>query len=263
MFQRGSIKKSLKMKKTIRDLVKSEYQILIFNRIFPLNLQIHIIAGLFGLDATNALSFAKTLPEEPNEGEYYLAFPRVSSVAREHFATITDPAKQYFATVDMLFKKFEQHIGLKNDNDMVIWELNQEDTRTDYRERYEMQEKTLETIRLTEGNQKGDILIISAQFGCLRVNQSVEQARSNLNESEFGLNMLMLGLVLFMHPYYIRDGFPELIAVGENIGHSSAPSFSYSYMESKFEHLRTEHIKFNSYSIETGRKTAPCTGFVI
>jgi hypothetical protein len=246
------------MKESIYNKVASECRTLIFSKIFPLSLQIHFVAGLFGLETDAAIKFAKTLPTDPNEGECYFAFPRISSVAKSNFPTIEDPQKQYFATIDMLFKLFKKHIGLQNENEMLLWDLTQGE-QTGYRQ----EEKTRNAIKLIEEKQQGDILIISVQFGCLRVDQSVEQVRKELEPNEFGLDMLMLGLALFMHPYYVRDGYPTFLAVGENAHDGHVPSFRYHYMESKYEHLRIAHIKFCTAPITYKKDTTPCTGYIL
>jgi hypothetical protein len=247
------------MKKTIFDSIKPQKQFLVLSKAFPILLQIHVVAGLFGLEVADAIKFAKNLPEDPEEGECYLAFPRVSSVARENFPTITDPDKQYFATVNLLCEKFERHMGLRNNNDMVLYGLTQENT-TQY---YTMEDKTRAAIAFVEEKQKGDILIVSAQFGCLRIDQSVEEVRATLSENEFGLTMLMLGLMMFMHPSHISQGSPKLIAVGENISRHHAPSYHYHYMDGKYEHLRTKHIEFYLAVLGKGGHISPCTGYML
>lgn len=226
-------------------------------------MQIHFVGGLFGLDIEDALSFAAGLPEEPQQGETYLAFPRVASVAKKHFPGIEDTEKQRFAVLNMFFKFFEKHIGLNNKNNMFLWELNQENEhgRTDWK-RHNTTESAVKSI---EEKQRGDILIISAQFGCLRVGQSTVEARGTLELNEFGLDSMMLGLALFMHPYYIREGYPGLVAAGEDIGCSYVPCFSYHYMESKYERLRSDHISFRTVDVgyKDGDEIIQCTGYVL
>lgn len=156
--------------------------------------QVENIAEKFGLDADQALEFAKTLPELPAGAEGWFAIPKVSAVAKNNFPTITDSAEQYCEAVKLVHKKLADSRNFSTFREGEITPSNLRQNAL-----------TLKFLEELEVSQQGDILIISAQFGLLHRGKSVRRARENFSVNEFGLGAFTLCCMALSHPErYVR-----------------------------------------------------------
>jgi hypothetical protein len=60
--------------------------------------------------------------------------------------------------------------------------------------------RTVQMLSAMSEQQKGDILIIPAQFGKRHAGRSVRRAREHFTSNEFGLDMFTVGIMLLTHP---------------------------------------------------------------
>lgn len=160
----------------------------------PINDQIKAIAEIFGLDPSHALEFAKTLPELPNGAEGWFAIPTVDAVAAKHFPEVTDPADRYCRAVELVLERIGKSRKFYNYRGGQI---------TPNRLRQHV--RTLNALGKLAETQKGDILIVAAQYGMRHRGRSVRLARECFVGNEFGLGAFAVGCMALIHPErYIR-----------------------------------------------------------
>lgn len=93
---------------------------------------------------------------------------------------------------------------------------------------------TLAMLKEIGGQQKGDILIVPAQFGMLHRGRSVRRARECFGGNEFGLGAFAVGCMALVHPErYVRweqlhtDCPGDEFSPGADGGFSHAPLFRF------------------------------------
>lgn len=155
----------------------------------PIIDQVKTIAELFGLDPTQALEFAKSLPKLTDKDQGWFAIAKVSAVAQKHFPEITDIAEQYCGAVKLVHTKL-------NDSRIFHNYYNGEITPAKLRQH----PRTLDFLEILEEQQKGDILIIAVQYGIRHRGKSVRRARETFARNEFGLTSFQLGCMALTHP---------------------------------------------------------------
>lgn len=182
-----------------------------------INQQIKKLGELFGLDTKKALEFAKSLPTLPEGAEGWAAIPKVSAVAKKHFAAITDPAQQYCEVVKMVHSKLAESRSFYN------WRENQI-TPAQIRQH----PRTLSFLEQLETEQEGDIIIIAIQYGMRHRGKSVRRARETFAGNEFGLGAFAVGCMALVHPErYVRWEELETDCAGDEFADSAGKAFSY------------------------------------
>jgi hypothetical protein len=183
--------------------------------------QIKAIAEIFGLDPSNALEFAKNLPELPNGAEGWFAIPTVDAVAAKHFPEVTDPADRYCRAVKLVLEKIGKSRKFYNYREGEITP-----------NRLRQHARTLHALGQIGETQKGDILIVPAQYGMRHRGRSVRRAREVFVAGEFGLGAFAVGCMALTHPdRYVRweeldtDCAGDEFASDADGGFSSAPVF--------------------------------------
>jgi len=154
----------------------------------PINDQIKAIAKIFSLNPSQALEFAKNLPELPNGAEGWFAIPSDTGL-QKLFPQITDPAERYCAGVQLVHTKIASSRSFYNYRDGQI-------TPAQLR----VHTRTAHTLDLIAENQPGDILIVAGQLGMRHRGRSVRRAREVFVSNEFGLGSLAVGSIVLTHP---------------------------------------------------------------
>ena len=54
-------------------------------------------------------------------------------------------------------------------------------------------------------HQKGDILLVPAQFGLNNIDRSIRSSRESMEKNEFGLGLFAITMMLITHPERLRD----------------------------------------------------------
>jgi hypothetical protein len=185
--------------------------------------QIKAVAKTWNLDPTQALEFAKHLPELPAGAEGWFAIPRWDKVAKTYGEALEKA---------MAFLK---------------------ETRTDnvcnYREgqlgpKYLQQSKhSLQFWEKVLSAQQGDILIVAAQFGLRHRGRSVRRAREVIMDTpgEFALGAFANACMTIVHPerfvrweqLHLDCGGDEFAPVADGV-FSRAPFFSWDDGRLKF-----------------------------
>ena len=155
----------------------------------PIEKQIRAIAKIFNLDPSDALEYAKNLPERPEGAEGWFAIPSSEALARKHFADLTDPAEQYCAGLGLMYAKIATSRLFYNHCEGKITAV-----------RLRLVIRTAEALAKIAETQNGDILIIAAQLGFHHRGESVRLARDKFVANEFGLGSLALGSITLTHP---------------------------------------------------------------
>lgn len=160
----------------------------------PIADQIKALAEIFGLDPSHALEFAKTLPELPNGAEGWFAIPTVDAVAAKHFPEVTDPADRYCRAVELVLERIGKSRKFYNYREGEITP-----------NRLRQHARTLNALGQIGEKQKGDILIVPAQYGMRHRGRSVRRAREVFVAGEFGLGAFAVGCMALVHPErYVR-----------------------------------------------------------
>ena len=155
----------------------------------PIADQIKALAKIFDLDPSQALEFAKTLPELPNGAEGWFAIPSVDALAKKHFPEVTDPIQKYCQAVQLVHTKIADSRSFYNYREGQI-------TPAQLR----VHARTAHALDLIAETQKGDILIVAAQLGMRHRGKSVRRAREVFVANEFGLGSLAVGSIVLTHP---------------------------------------------------------------
>lgn len=162
----------------------------------PINDQIKEIAKVFGLDPSHALKFAKTLPELPNGAEGWFALPLVDALAAKYFPMVDDPIQKYCRAIQFVHTKIADSRSFYNYDDPRSF-YNYEEILL---ARLRVNVRTAHALDLIAETQRGDILIIAAQFGMRHRGRSVRRAREVFAANEFGLGAFATSIMLLTHP---------------------------------------------------------------
>jgi len=178
--------------------------------------QIKAIAEIFGLDPSNALEFAKNLPELPNGAEGWFAIPTVDAVAAKHFPEVTDPADRYCRAVELVLEKIGKSRKFYNYREGEITP-----------NRLRQHARTLHALGQIGETQKGDILIVPAQYGTRHRGRSVRRAREVFVAGEFGLGAFAVGCMALTHPdRYVRWEELDTDCAGDEFAPNAGGDFS-------------------------------------
>ena len=189
----------------------------------PIAEQVKAIATMFGLDPTQALEFAKNLPTLPEGAEGWFAIPKVSVVATKQFPAITDKAKQYCESVQLVLALLADSRSFINYHDGKI-----------VPNKLRQHAHTAQFLEHLEAQQQGDILIIAVQYGMRHRGKSVRRARETFASNEFGLGTFHIGCMALSHPErYVRFEELDTDCAGDEFapdadgGFSRAPVFCF------------------------------------
>ena len=190
----------------------------------PIVDQIKAIAKIFNLDPTQALEYAKRLPELPGGAEGWFAVPSLNTLGAKHFPEVTDQAEKYCSAVRFIHEKVAATRKFYNYRN---GEITVEHLRAHAR--------AVSALDLIAETQKGDILIIAAQLGMRHRGRSVRRAREVFMANEFGLGSIVIGSIALTHPErFVRseeldvDCSGEEFSPGGNGAFSEAPVWCFS-----------------------------------
>ena len=155
----------------------------------PIIEQIAAIANVFDIDPTQALVYAKNLPELPERAEGWFAVPSLAALAKKHFPEVADPAEQYCRAVQLVHTKISDSRSFYNYREGGI-------IPTQLR----LHTRTAQAFAQIAETQPGDILIIAAQLGLCHRGRSVQRAREVFMANEYGLGSLITGSIILTHP---------------------------------------------------------------
>jgi len=148
----------------------------------PIDVQIKALAQNLNLDPTQALEYAKNLPDMksfvPEDARKWTGWFAIPSE--------TDPRKNLHA----IKHTYEKIAASRNFNPCV--ELTSDC--------YRMNARTAQALKHISKYQPGDILIIAAQLGMQHRGLSDSWARKAYAENEFGLDPLAVGSIVLNHP---------------------------------------------------------------
>ena len=153
--------------------------------------QINALAGIFELSLGSTMEFMeKVFPTLtlPDWAEGWFAIPSVDALATRFFPNVEDPAARYCEAVKVVVAKIAASRRFYHHHDDIR------------RGSYRMNAETATAMALVTAQQKGDVLVIPAQFGIRHRGRSVRQACEAMPNPEFGLGMVAVGSMLLTHP---------------------------------------------------------------
>jgi hypothetical protein len=154
----------------------------------PIEEQIKALAEILSLDPTDALEYAKSLPELPAGAEGWFAIPS-SNGLKKLFPQIENDAERYCAGIRLVHEKIATSRKFYNWRDGQITP-----------NRLRVHARTAHALDLIAENQPGDILIVAGQLGMRHRGRSVRRARECFDSNEFGLGSLAVGSIVLTHP---------------------------------------------------------------
>ncbi|MSR85025.1 hypothetical protein EXS71_01120 [Candidatus Uhrbacteria bacterium] len=157
----------------------------------PIGQQIDILARAFGLSLGGTQEFIdKVLPGLmlPEGAEGWFAIPSVVAVAKCHFPKIKNPAERYCRAVELIIEKLKAT--------RIVHNYREGELGTKYLRQHPRTVQAFDRIM----QQKGDILIVAAQFGMGHRGESVRRAHELFTPNEYGLGALAVGSMALTHP---------------------------------------------------------------
>lgn len=205
----------------------------------PIEEQIEIIAEAFELDSTEAFQFAKNLPKLPQGAEGWFAFPKIDVIANKFFSKIKNQNALYCDAVNLVLSKIATNRNVHNGFGQP---LSQFKIRQD--------PYTSKSLKKMEMKQRGDIIILAAQFGINHCGKSVYSVKNNFTEFEFGLGAFQVLCMGLTHPERYSEwneldtSCPGDVLILENSKKIGAPII---FLNSD------KKLWFDAYSINTKR----------
>ncbi|MEK7132282.1 MAG: hypothetical protein AAB833_02070 [Patescibacteria group bacterium] len=157
----------------------------------PIGEQIDRLVALFGLSLGATAKFVERLPTLtlPEGAEGWFAIPSVEALAARFFPGIKDPAMRYCRAVELILGKIKESRSFYNYREGQITP-----------DRLRQHARTAMMLEQIAAEQKGDILVIPAQFGLRHRGKSVRRSRATFRKDEFGHGALSVGSMLLTHP---------------------------------------------------------------
>ena len=162
----------------------------------PIEIQVKMLASIFGLDASHALEFAKNLsplqsfvPVNALKWTGWFAIPLVNALAKKYFPEVTDSARKYYHAIQLVLDK------IANTRSLYVYREGR--TTSEHFRNHTRTAYALDRIAEMQG---GDILIVAAQLGMCHRGRSVRRAREVFAPNEFGLGSLAVGSIVLTHP---------------------------------------------------------------
>lgn len=205
----------------------------------PIEKQIEIIADTFELDPTEAFLLAKNLPDLPQGAEGWFAVPKIGAVAEKFFSITKNQNALYGDIVDLALSKVATNRNMHNGFGQP---LSQFKIRQD--------PYTSKSLKKMEMKQRGDIIIVAAQFGINHCGKSVYSVKNNFTEFEFGLGAFQVLCMGLTHPERYSEwneldtSCPGDVLILENSKKIGAPII---FLNSD------KKLLFDAYSINTKR----------
>ncbi|NBX58782.1 MAG: hypothetical protein EBT64_09935 [Gammaproteobacteria bacterium] len=188
----------------------------------PIGVQICDLARTLDISQNESLRFAdQELPKFrlPDGAEGWFAIPKVEAIAARHFKNVTDPRERYRRSVLLLFDKLTRGRRLFGFSEERHLRENQVRQRA----------RTVVMLERLGEVQKGDILIVPAQFGLRHSGRSVRRSEALLTSTEFGLGMLAVGAMTLTHSkrFKIEEQHSPYCA-GDELSREGDEVFSYA-----------------------------------
>lgn len=159
----------------------------------PIGEQMMVLANAFGLspDTCKVVFVGNQLGgiELPDGAEGWFAIPSIDALAKRHFPNIKDTAEKYCRATELVI---ENLAATRTVHNYCLGELG-----TKYLRQHQ---RTISAFRKIAEAQKGDILIVPAQFGMRHRGRSVYRAREVYSSNEFGLGGFHVGCMALTHP---------------------------------------------------------------
>ncbi|MDO8521485.1 MAG: hypothetical protein Q7S52_05205 [bacterium] len=130
------------------------------------------------LDSTGVLACSKELPMLPEGAEGWFAVPRWEKVAKTYNEAL-EKVLDLIGTTRTLHNYRKGALGPKH---------------------LKLSERTVAALQMLGEKQKGDFLLIPAQFGLTHRGRSVRRTRVIYAPHEFGLGSFVVGSMLLSHP---------------------------------------------------------------
>ena len=217
----------------------------------PIGTQVDIIAKAFGLSLGYTSDFIeKVLPTLalPEGAEGWFAIPSASAIAKRHFPEVTDQSDRYCRAVELMLSIIGKSRSFYNyrEGEITPHQLRQH-------------ARTLQAFEQIVEQQKGDILIVPAQFGMGHRGRSVRRARECFTANEFGLGALAVGSMALTHPErYVRFEQLHTDCAGDEFAPDAGGDFSRSPV---FD--RGDELKFGTdYVSRADDRYGSASGFV-
>lgn len=205
----------------------------------PIEKQIEIIADTFELDPTEAFLLAKNLPNLSRGAEGWFAIPKIEVVTNKFFPKIKNQNALYSDAVNLVLSKIATNRNVHNGFGQSLSQLKiHQDARTS---------KFLKKIEI---KQRGNIIIVAAQFGINHNGKSVNLVKNNFAEFEFGLGAFQVLCMALTHPERYSEwneldtGCPGDVLILENSKKIGAPII---FLNSD------KRLWFDAYSVNTKR----------
>ena len=145
----------------------------------PVCEQLVVLAKHFpGLDAGPALACSKELLARPQGAEGWFAVPKFEKVGKTYNEAV-EKVLDLIAKTRTFYNYRKGNLGEKH---------------------LRLSERTMFALQMLGEKQKGDLLIIPAQFGFAWRGRSVRKVRYNYAPHEFGLGSFIGGCMLLSHP---------------------------------------------------------------
>ena len=134
-------------------------------------------------------NLADFVPSDALHCTQLFAWPSVDAIAKCHFPEVSDSREKYCRAVLLLLSIIGKSRSFYNYREGQI-------------DPYHLRQcaRTLHTLDLIIEQQKGDILIVPAQFGLYHRDRSVCHARDCFTANESGLGALAVGSMTLIHP---------------------------------------------------------------
>lgn len=196
----------------------------------PIVDQIKVIAKIFGLDSSQALEFAKNLPdlksfvpESVLPWVGWFAIPSVDALANRFFPEVVDPAERYCRAILLTHEKLGVSRMFRNYREIDAKHLR-------------MHVRTANALTIIQERQKGGILIMAAQLGMGHRGRSTRRAREVFVVNEFGLGSVMGCSIALTHPErFVRSTELDMDLPGDEFSpDGSAPVLGFSVDRLRF-----------------------------
>lgn len=215
----------------------------------PIEQQIDIIAKTFSLSLGWTIEFMeKVFPHLtlPVEAEGWFAWPSIDAVAARFFSDVKNPAERYCRAVALVLEKIGASRAFHN------YRSGQIDPQ-----HLRQVKRTRAMMGKLQKAQRGDILIVPAQFGLRYRSKSVRRGREIYGATEFGLSSLAIGSMLLTHPerlvrweqLHLDCAGDELLEAASGV-FSLAPYFHYYRSKVRFsaDHVSHAYPQFGTAS---------------
>ncbi len=193
------------------------------------------LAAIFGLSLGETMRFVEqALPmlTLPDGAEGWFAIPKVEAIAARHFKSVTNLHERYVRAVLLMFEKIKQSRTFYNYRDGEITS-----------DRLHQCARTMAMLELIGETQKGDILIVPAQFGLRHRGRSVRRGGVVYTKSEFGLGSLATGSMTLTHPTrFVRWDQLHVDCAGDEF----APEADGGSSRASYWYFRDGRLRFDS-----------------